>query len=59
MELFNRVKEWCVRLREGFFWNLFIFGPKYSVAGRDHIVLLNFLFGSVAVTEKQNGRVRN
>lgn len=41
MELFDCVKEWCVRLGEGFVY----FGPKYSVARRDHAVLLNFTFG--------------
>lgn len=41
----NFVKDCCVKLGQTFTWDLFIFGPKYSVANRDCAVFFNFLFG--------------
>ena len=35
---------WYVGLGENFSWNLFIFGPKYLAARRNHVVLLHVLF---------------
>lgn len=46
MDLFSLLTEWVTSLGETFSFQLFIFGPKYTVAQKNVLVLLNFLFGN-------------
>ena len=45
-DLFTLLTEWFSSLSEAFSFQLFIFGPKYTVRRKNVLVLLNFLSGT-------------
>lgn len=57
-DLFDLLNNWVLFSGNEFYFQLFIFGPKYSALKKNVLLLINFLFGTAKLenlekTEKQ------